>query len=779
MAGSTTLQAIVELVDKMSGPLGNINQKLDAFNSKAKAGGGATKGIGDGAVGATGKLGALTAGLGAAGVALAALGAATAVFQAFAAASRAADMMDDLAEKTGIAASALRDYQLVATLSGTSLDSMISGLNRLNRSIALSEDETKKQALAFEALGISTEDASGNLKGAEETFLEIADAFEGLKDGPEKAAIAVALFGGKANELIPLLNKGAEGIQAMQEEAAILGQMGPAAFDAFAEQSGTMYDNIDKLQTLFGGLVSVIAAEVVPIVNIMIEAFINSYKSGGMVYQIFEGIKTFAIGFFIPAMKEVIIVMRALADVVDIAGKSLGALGAIIGAVASGDVEGARTIWELYKQDISDVADEHVAFAEDVRGASNSSLDLTSNLVNFGKVVPPSINRVRDAAKGAKSELEAMLASLTMDNATFGMDEAARKLLEAEAKYKKDIAAGIAPARAAELLAQTNAQIMLNQALRDGAKEQEAFNKATKSIDEYQRQTELLEFEATLVGKSADERARLVEKFREEQAMRASLIGLTDEHAAAVMRDTAAAQERRDAAVQAAAAANIENDIMSQSLKMVEADVETRIAAAARLFEQGKISSDDYTRYVEAQTKRLTDLTKKEIDGMTEFWMEAARGMQNTMSSFFFDVMQGDFDNLGDRFKVMLDRMIADALAANLANAMFGKGFTQTGEMGGWIGSLFGMFGGARANGGPVQAGKAYLVGERGPEPFIPNVSGTILPNSSLSAAGGGGQVNVNITAMDSQDVRRALEKNNRWIAGLVHQSNRAYNLGA
>lgn len=37
-----------------------------------------------------------------------------------------------------------------------------------------------------------------------------------------------------------------------------------------------------------------------------------------------------------------------------------------------------------------------------------------------------------------------------------------------------------------------------------------------------------------------------------------------------------------------------------------------------------------------------------------------------------------------------------------------------------------------RQHGGPVTAGRAYLVGERGPEPFIPNVSGTILPNSSL-----------------------------------------------
>lgn len=95
-----------------------------------------------------------------------------------------------------------------------------------------------------------------------------------------------------------------------------------------------------------------------------------------------------------------------------------------------------------------------------------------------------------------------------------------------------------------------------------------------------------------------------------------------------------------------------------------------------------------------------------------------------------------------------------------------------------WVSSLFS---GARASGGPVEAGKAYLVGEKGPEPFIPKVSGTILPNASLAAmagSGGGGTVQVNITAMDSQDVRRALEKDSRWLSDMVRKSSRTYNLG-
>ena len=53
---------------------------------------------------------------------------------------------------------------------------------------------------------------------------------------------------------------------------------------------------------------------------------------------------------------------------------------------------------------------------------------------------------------------------------------------------------------------------------------------------------------------------------------------------------------------------------------------------------------------------------------------------------------------------------------------------------------------GFRANGGPVTGGSAYVVGERGPELFIPNGSGSIVSNSNMNQGGGstGPSINVN-----------------------------------
>ena len=62
---------------------------------------------------------------------------------------------------------------------------------------------------------------------------------------------------------------------------------------------------------------------------------------------------------------------------------------------------------------------------------------------------------------------------------------------------------------------------------------------------------------------------------------------------------------------------------------------------------------------------------------------------------------------------------------------------------------LFGsLFAGFLANGGPAQAGRAYMVGERGPEMFVPRSSGSVIPNNQLG--GGGANVVVNVDATGS-----------------------------
>jgi hypothetical protein len=71
-------------------------------------------------------------------------------------------------------------------------------------------------------------------------------------------------------------------------------------------------------------------------------------------------------------------------------------------------------------------------------------------------------------------------------------------------------------------------------------------------------------------------------------------------------------------------------------------------------------------------------------------------------------------------------------------------------------GLISSAFGGARAEGGPVSAGKSYLVGERGAELFTPSSNGMIVPNNAL----GGGGTNINLTvngAIDPEGTARTI----------------------
>lgn len=68
-----------------------------------------------------------------------------------------------------------------------------------------------------------------------------------------------------------------------------------------------------------------------------------------------------------------------------------------------------------------------------------------------------------------------------------------------------------------------------------------------------------------------------------------------------------------------------------------------------------------------------------------------------------------------------------------------------------------------RASGGPVTAGQAYIVGERGPELFVPGSSGGIVPNGALGG-GGGATINVNVQGiLDAQVAER--------VAGQLEQA--------
>ena len=100
-------------------------------------------------------------------------------------------------------------------------------------------------------------------------------------------------------------------------------------------------------------------------------------------------------------------------------------------------------------------------------------------------------------------------------------------------------------------------------------------------------------------------------------------------------------------------------------------------------------------------------------------------------------------ESLRDGLAQVFKQIAADLIQSGI-HRMIGSLFLGGGGGLGFLGALLP----GRASGGPVRAGQPYMVGERGPEPFVPAVDGRILSVSQAQAAlrggaGSGGTVRV------------------------------------
>jgi len=188
-----------------------------------------------------------------------------------------------------------------------------------------------------------------------------------------------------------------------------------------------------------------------------------------------------------------------------------------------------------------------------------------------------------------------------------------------------------------------------------------------------------------------------------------------------------------------------------------------------------------------AEYEKRIDLINKEADARNAREQDFSAGIRESMKRYeesltplkqgqqmaesVFSSMGSALDkfvetgkfNFGDFAKSVIQDLIKiqlRAAATQLLSAAFGSFFPIPGK----------------ANGGPVQSGQPYIVGERGPELFMPNSAGTIVPNDKLSGgAGSAGGSTVNnyytISAIDAKSVAQLFAENKMTLLGTVRQA--------
>lgn len=207
----TNLRAVVTLRDQMSPVLKSLQQKMrtasrdmrDGFSSISDA--------------------AKMAGAGIAAVA----GAGAGVWYATTAAAETATQMDMMSRQTGVATERLQAWQATAIASGMEGQEFAEALRDMN--IELSDAATGgKDELAqlLQKVGISARDAAGNIKTADQVFLDFADAVARQKDSAIQLRMAISAFGEDTGaKLLPMLQKGS---QAFRESEAAMKAAGSA-----------------------------------------------------------------------------------------------------------------------------------------------------------------------------------------------------------------------------------------------------------------------------------------------------------------------------------------------------------------------------------------------------------------------------------------------------------------------------------------------------------------------------------------------------------------------
>jgi len=195
-----------------------------------------------------------------------------------------------------------------------------------------------------------------------------------------------------------------------------------------------------------------------------------------------------------------------------------------------------------------------------------------------------------------------------------------------------------------------------------------------------------------------------------------------------------------------------------------------RTAASERANKELEIRREQKEKELELEDSYLEGV-KKAIEDMAD---------QFKPINMAQDAIKRGFDQIGDaveqfvetgkfNFKDFARSVLAD-LAKMLAKAALFKALSAT------LG-FFGLSIPGLAEGGPAKKGQPYLVGEKGPELFVPRESGTVVPNNRMNDTEGSRMVNApvtnnyitnNINALDAKSVAQLFAENRKALLGSV-----------
>lgn len=633
---------------------------------------------------------------------LAAAFSAVAVAQKVWTAGMAAADLEEQAQQIGLNTDQLQAYRLVAAQSGVSVEQLDGLMMKLTRAMGSANEGSDEMIARFDRLGVKLLDGNGKLRKTADTLPEVARGLLAMGDGAERDALMMEILGKSGTRAVTMLEAFARGSAANVDEAkrlnAVIGIDTIRAWDAFDAQLKIAEAQSKKTWAELGAPIATAALEAYNALLKDVNANLDKMKLASKL-----GTGTAAAAGDMQMLKEQLEVQESLLKINPNNKMAQSSADALRKRLAD-----ANALVETQKA---------MDAAQALFGDVGSPPTKDSGSKGGGQPTGKAAAKAGAALDSRLRELQAEHAALEKAMAAFDVrgDEsvdAVSRRIEAQAKLDKkifDVLKDVPPNSplAAQLTQEATAISELNQQLDQ--------RKSMLKIDEG------------------------VQEFLQAQKLEQEMIWMSAE---------------------AAASLRFEHELLNKAKA-------AGIPITAQMSEEMRRAADAMAE-AEARTKEM-----KEIQDFAK----------ETTKAFFHDVNGGLREGkdlwaaFGDAAMNALAR-ISDKLIEMAVNQLFDKAFGGKGGGGGGgsffssiLGNVFGGGGGQMAGdpsafagmdfasidfasmsgmgfaeGGRPPVGRASWVGERGPELFVPDGSGTIFNREQLSSMGGNTTVIVNQT---------------------------------
>jgi lambda family phage tail tape measure protein len=636
---------------------------------------------------------------------------------------RSADAVSDLSDATGISIASIKAFGAAMEAAGGNSKNAEKAITTFYASIEAAVDGAGKQQEAFQKVGIGLKE----LRTLSEAEL-LQEAIKGLKqlgDGSDAAATKVALFGRsfrsiQGTKIGDLIDSG----KYKEAEEAI-----KAAADAN-----------QKMEETFNTLQLGAAKALEPIIKLFGDGKVT-IEGATTAVQVLGG--ALALSFGLKTLASIISIATAIGNTAiatNILNKAIlkGPLGKIAGLFVAFETVDAITELDNLKK-----KNEDLTKSAETAAAKQGIVATDPKAGPAKRNVKAYISPEAQAAEESRKRIAISQAEVTKLTALSA--DSADQIKNINAERNAEIA---------KMEIEVNRNKLLNSVQREteiAQRRVEINKKADLDIAKVRLdvETSLKDQLKTITGAN-EERAKAFELEQKYARLGSSQLGLQQQ-----LLDI---QKRKKDAIDAATKAAEKDPTQgTAAIQQIEENAKKEEAIANQRYEWSRQFS---TGWEKAFGEYLDNATNAATQAQAMF-QSATNGMNRAIDNF---VDNGKF-SFSDLTNSIIKDIIKIQLRASVANLVSASsnflGFRLPG----------------RATGGPVSSGMPYMVGERGPEMFIPAQAGNIMANDkldSLNGRGGSVNINYNIQAVDAMSFKQMVARDPSFLYAVTEQGRKS-----